>query len=145
MSRKTFAIWFAIFIILQWLLTTPIMGVHSFIELLTMVILALLLSSILGIVYVGLICYDNIPDLWRYFFNNMQWLDIHSHGIGTPGFSYNSFWLTDVQLLISAIVVIIHLYFCYKRCKNIGISAWWILVPLYNPFVLLYRKSNSDG
>lgn len=146
MSRKTFTIWFAIFIILQWLLTTPLVGTLSFMSsIIAMVILTLLLSSILGFVYVGLICYDNIPDLWCCIFNNMRWLDIHSHGIGTPGFSYDSFWLTYVQLLASAIVVVIHLYFCYKRCKDIGISPWWILVPLYNPFVLLYRKSCSNG
>jgi hypothetical protein len=32
----------------------------------------------------------------------------------------------------------------FKRCKDAGINGWWILVPLYNPFMLLYKKSKSN-
>lgn len=143
MNRKLFAIWFAIFIMLQWPLTTLLMGNYSYIELLLlMVLFALLLSNIFGIVYVGLICYEIIPEIWNYFFHNPQWLKVHSHGIGTPGYSFdNIFWQHEVLLLVLAVVVVIHLFLCAKRCKTIGISVWWILLPLYNPFVLLFRKN----
>ena len=109
-----------------------------------MIFSAFLFSNILGIVMDVLLCYDNIPDLWCYFFNENTWLARHNHGIGTTSFSYDSFWISDVLLLAFAIVVIIHLVFCFKRCKDIGISGWWCLVPLFNPIALLLRKSFSE-
>ena len=26
-----------------------------------------------------------------------------------------------------------------KRCRNLNLSGWWVLVPIFNPFVLLFR------
>jgi len=144
MSRRSFAIWFAIFILLQWFVMTPFVGIHNLLEMvIAMIISAFLFSNILGIVMVGLICYDNIPDLCCYFFNEESWLAKHSHGIGTMNFSYDEFWISDAMLLAFAIVVMIHLVLCFKRCKDIGISRWWSLVPLYNPIMLLFKKSKS--
>lgn len=142
MSRKAFAIWFAIFILLQWLLTSPLVGIHSIIELfLSMVIIAIMLSNILGIVFAGLICYKQIPEIWSYLFNRSQWLEANFLGVNPSDINYGLFfWLHDVLPLVIVLVIMLHLFLCGKRCKTIGISAWWILVPLYNPFVLLFRK-----
>ena len=146
MSRRSFTIWFAIFILLQWFVMASFVGIHSLIEMvLSMIVSAILFSNILGIVIVGFICYENLPDLWCYFFNEDMWLAKHGHGIGTPSFSYDWSWISDAMLLAFAIVVIIHLVLCFKRCKKIGISGWWILVPLYNPIMLLYKKSKADS
>lgn len=142
MSRKAFAIWFAIFILLQWLLTSPLVGIHSIIELfLSMVIIAIMLSNILGIVFAGLICYKQIPEIWSYIFHRSQWLEANFLGVNPSDINYDLvFWLRDVLPLFIVLIIVLHLFFCGKRCKTIGISAWWILVPLYNPFVLLFRK-----
>lgn len=108
MSRRSFAIWFAIFILLQWFVMTPFVGIHNLLEIvIAMIISAFIFSNILGIVMVGLICYYNIPDLWCYFFNEDTWLAKHSHGIGTPNFSYDGFWISDAMLLAFAISLFI--------------------------------------
>jgi hypothetical protein len=145
MSRKAFAIWFCIFTVMQWFMTTPLVGIHSIIELLFgVVIIAIILSSFLGIAYVGTVLYEKIPQIWLYIFDNPQWVAQHSHGIGTSDFSLDGiFWLGDVLPLFLSLIVILHLFLCAKRCKYLGISVWWVLVPLYNPFVLLFRESNS--
>ncbi len=144
MTRRNFAIWFAIFTLLQWPCLS--VGFYSFIDIIfSMVFMAVFYSNICGIAYIGLSIYYNIPQIWNFLFNGQQWLNQYSHEIGYPGFSFDDvFWSRNVLPLALAIVIAIHLYLCYRRCKTIGIKAWWILVPLYNPFVLLYRKSNKQ-
>ena len=140
MTRRNFAIWFGIFTLLQWPCLS--VGFYSFIDIIfSMVFMAVFFSNICGIAYVGLSLYYNIPQIWHYCFNKQQWLKQYSHEIGYPDFSFDDvFWARNVLPLALAIVIAIHLYLCYRRCKTIGIKAWWILVPLYNPFVLLYKK-----
>lgn len=142
MTRRNFFIWFAIFTLLQW---PYAFSFYSIIDLLlSMIIVAVLLSNILGVVFVGYIYYSIMPQIWLYLFDKQQWLLQYSREIGYPNFSFDDiFWLHEVLPLVLALAVVLHLYFCYKRCKVIGLSPWWILVPLYNPFVLLYRKSNQ--
>lgn len=146
MSRKSFAIWFAVFIMLQWTVMPLLIGIVNspLVLVISLIFSAILFSNIFGIILAGLLCYDNIPDLWRYFYKEDIWIAQHSHGIGTPNFSYDRFWVTDTLLLAFAIVIFIHLLLCLKRCKDAGINGWWILVPLYNPFMLLYKKSKSN-
>ena len=64
MSRRSFAIWFAIFILIQWFVMVSFVGIHSLIEMVLsiMIVSAILFSNILGIVIVGFICYENIPN-----------------------------------------------------------------------------------
>ena len=54
------------------------------------------------------------------------------------------FLLRDVLPLVLALVIIVHLFLCAKRCKDAGISKWWVLVPLYNPIVLMIKKRNEE-
>lgn len=74
-------------------------------------------------------------------FNDDKWLDMYNHGVGKPDFSFEKmFWLHDVVPVVLAFVIILHLYLCARRCKDAGLSVWWILVPLYNPIVLMFIK-----
>ena len=52
--------------------------------------------------------------------------------------------LRDVLPLVLALVIIVHLFLCAKRCKDAGISKWWVLVPLYNPIVLMIKRRNEE-
>lgn len=58
---------------------------------------ALMFSSLFGIIWAGLICCQDMPNVWNYLFNEDKWLDMYSHGIGKPDFSFEKmFWLHDV-------------------------------------------------
>ncbi len=146
MSRKSFIIWFVVFVIIQWPIMMPFSGVRSFEELLfMMVIWALLVSSVLGIAWFGVICYQCVPNIWSYLFEEDKWLEPYRDAIGDPDFSIERiFLLRDVLPLVLAFVIIVHLSLCAKRCKDAGISKWWILVALYNPIVLMIKKRNEE-
>ena len=76
MSRKSFIIWFIVFAILQWPMMMPFPRVHSFEELLFMLVVwALLISSVLGIALFGFICYLSVPNIWSYLFEEDKWLE----------------------------------------------------------------------
>lgn len=142
MSRKSFIIWFVVFAIIQWPMMMPFSGVRSFEELVfMMVVWALSVSSVLGIAWFGVICYQCVPNIWNYLFEKDKWLEPYRHAIGEPGFNIERiFLLRDVLSLVLAFVIIVHLFLCAKRCKDAGISKWWVLVPLYNPIVLMIKK-----
>lgn len=143
MNRKYFAIWFAIFSLLQW----PLAYSHySFIDLiLSMVIMVVMFSNIFGIALVGLILVRKGRELWLYFHDKSLWIKDYGYDFGTERASFDiSFWVYDLLPLVLALAILLHYYFCYKRCKDIGIRTWWILVPLYNPIMLLFKKSKAD-
>ena len=143
MTRRNFAIWFAIFSLLQW----PLAYSHySFIDLiLSMVIMAVMFSNIFGIALVCMILGWKGRELWLYFHDKTLWINDYGSDFVSEGASFDiSFWAYDLLPLVLALFLLLHHYFCYKRCKDMGISVWWILVPLFNPFVLLYRKSNKQ-
>ena len=146
MNRRSFAIWFVVFAIIQWPMMMPFPGVHSFEEMLfMMVVWALSISSVLGIALFGFICYLSVPNIWNYFFEEEKWLEPYRDAIGEPGFSFERiFLLRDVLPMVLAFVIIVHLFLCAKRCKDAGINNWWILVPLYNPIVLMAKRRNEE-
>jgi len=142
MSRRSFIIWFVAFVIIQWPMMSYYPLIRSLLELLAwMFFWALTFSSLFGIIWAGLICCQDVPNVWNYLFNEDKWLNMYSHGVGKPDFSFERmFWLHDVLPVVLAFVIILHLYLCARRCKDAGLSVWWILVPLYNPFVLMFKK-----
>ena len=146
MNRRSFIIWFVVFAIIQWPMMMPFPGIRSVEELVfTLVVWALLFSSVLGIVWFGIICYQCVPNIWKYLFEEDKWLEPYRHAIGEPGFSIERiFLLRDVLPLVLAFVIIVHLFLCVKRCRDAGISKWWVLVPLYNPIVLMIKKRNEE-
>ena len=136
-----FVIWIIGYLLILWMLYGFMFKTGVWEGLITSFLMGtVLLSNILGLVLVGLTCYEDFPDIWLYFFDNGQWLLRHGHGIGTPGFSFEIIFWYHVLSVVLAFVIVLHLYLCAKRCKDAGISVWWILVPLYNPFVLLLKK-----
>lgn len=144
MTRRNFAIWFAIFSLLQW----PVAySFYSFIDLiLSMVIMAVMFSNIFGIALVCMILGWKGRELWLYFHDKSLWVKDYASEFVTEGVGFDiSFWTYDLLPLVLALVILLHHYFCYKRCKDMGISAWWCLVPLYNPIMLLYKKSKADS
>ena len=144
MTRRYFAIWFAIFSLLQW----PLAYSHySFIDLiLSVVIMAVMFSNIFGIALVVMIFGWKVRELWLYFLDKSLWIKDYASDFATEGVGFDiSFWTYDLLPLVLALVILLHHYFCYKRCKYMGIRAWWILVPLYNPIMLLYKKSKADS
>lgn len=56
-------------------------------------------------------------------------------------------WADEIgyRFLVEAVVVnilyVLFLFQCIKRCHDMGRSWWWCLIPLYNPFMLLLKKS----
>lgn len=145
MNRRSFAIWFVVFAVIQWPVMMPFPGIRSFEELVfTLVVWALLFSSVLGMTWFGVICYQCVPNIWNYLFDEDKWLEPYRDAIGEPGFSIERiFLLRDVLPLVLAFVIIVHLFLCAKRCKDAGISKWWALVPLYNPIVLMVKRRNE--
>lgn len=144
MSRRNFAIWFAIFSLLQWpfasLVHYSLIGV-----VLSLVFMAVMFSNIFGIGIAGLILGWKVRELWLYFHDMPLWINYYGSDFVTEGGGFGfSFWGYELLPLCLALVLLLHHYFCYKRCKDMGIKAWWILVPLFNPIVLLYRKSNKQ-
>ena len=142
-GRKAFAIWLALFTMLQWPLVQLGGFNHSVVELIVMMVICAVLSScIIGIIFHGIGIIYGIIGLWTYYFDHSQWLMTHGHGIGTPGFSFERiFWNESVLSLLMALLLTVHFYICIRRCKDAGKSAWWSLIPLYNPFMLLLLKS----
>lgn len=142
MNRITFAIWFGVFILSQFPFT--LIFATSLLEMvLAMFFSAILLSNIIGIGVVCYICYDKIQDWWLYFSNYGQWLDIHSDVVCEGDSFFTLFMLSDISIVAFALLIIVHLIICVKRCRVIGISRWCVLVPLYNPFALLFRTTSS--
>lgn len=143
MTRRNFAIWFAIFSLLQWPLAYSF---YSFIDLiLSMVIMAVMFSNIFGIALVCMILGWKGRELWLYFHDKSLWIKDYASEFVTEGVGFDiSFWTYDLLPLVLALVILLHHFLCYKRCKDIGISTWWILVPLYNPIMLLFKKSKVD-
>ena len=144
MSRKTFAIWFAIFIILQLPISNFFPQNNSIIEvLLLMIVLGIIRGNIMGLVYIILKFLHAFKDLDLYF-SNPNWFHLRYHNYYQQGGTDTMIiWMEDMIPFLLSCIVILHLYISAKRCKDIGISAWWILVPLFNPLVLLFRKSSS--
>lgn len=144
MNRKYYIICVVLFVLLQW----PWAGAvaKSFIELpLAMVLSALLLSNILGMVLGFVSLFDAFPDIWLNMFDNDQWLLNHSHSIGSPGVSYEAiFWSNDIVPILLAIFISLYFYASIKRCKYLGLSPWWCLVPLYNPIALLLKEPKKE-
>ena len=144
MTRRNFAIWFALFSLSQWPFASLVH--YSFIDMvLSLVFMAVMFSNIFGIGLAGLIFGWKVRELWLYFYDKPLWINDYASDFVSEGARLDiSFWAYDLLPLVLALVLLLHHYFCYKRCKDMGIKAWWILVPLFNPIVLLYRKSNKQ-
>lgn len=152
MSRKMYAIWLGILFILLWPWASMIFGVgYNIVELIaTLLFSTLLFTSPLVIIVIGpswIYCTDVISDLWMYWFNADKWLKIHSQSIRgdfNPESEMMFLWEKDILPLLFTlyitILVALHFWFSVKRCKRIGVNWWWAVVPVYNPFVLLFRK-----
>lgn len=147
-GRKEFAIWLVIFILLQLPWTYDEFGnVDFYYEMLVpfMIVWTTLLSGIFGIVLAGLDFYESVTEIYTYLFNESKWIGMHSHGIWMPGFSFEKlFFESCVYPLLMSFFLAIHFYFCVRRCKDAGISAWWALLHLYNPFMLLIKRSKIE-
>lgn len=48
------------------------------------------------------------------------------------------------EYTISIMILSSYLLICMCRCRIIGVSRWWCLVPLYNPIKLLLWESEED-
>ena len=49
-------------------------------------------------------------------------------------------------LVLSIILDILFVFYCFqciKRCRDMGRSGWYSLIPFYNPFVLLFKKGQE--
>lgn len=111
-----------------------------------MVIMAVMFSNIFGIALVVMIFGWKGRELWLYFLDKSLWIKDYASDFATEGVGFDiSFWIYDILPLVLAIVILLHHYLCYKRCKNMGIRGWWFLVPLNNSIILLYKKSKADG
>lgn len=142
-----YAIWFALFVLLLYMHIALPYDIHTTMEeqMVTMVIVAVgavLFSNGLGLVSAFCWLYDGFSDLWMLHFNENQWLVSHGTGIGPHGFSYEKIVEGDITDVVLGLFVILNLLFSAKRCKQIGVSMWWALVPLYNPIALLVKISN---
>lgn len=145
MNRKYFAIWFAIFTLLQWFSTTSFGGVHFLLEMvLIMVVFAVVFGNIIGLIPFYYALRHAFND-FRLYHINSSWFRLR-YQYDYPSEVSDTFilWHEDILPMLLSGVVILHLYISAKRCKNIGISAWWSLVPLYNPIMLLFKKSKAD-
>ena len=108
---------------------------------LSIVFIAIVTSNILGILLFIFCLYESICDVTEYFFHYIDWTEIHRHSII---FLEKS----DVQILLESdvfslgipLLILLHLFLSAKRCKNLGISSWWVLVPLYSPIALIFKK-----
>ena len=145
MNRKYYLIWFVIYTLLQWPLMSYFPLTHSILMMLiTMLFFAIVLGNIIGLVPIIRALRHAYNDFSLYLSNPNEF-----HASYQSDYPYDIsntmiLWKTDIFPLLISCVVLLHLYMSAKRCKNIGISTWWCLVPLYNPIVLMFRKSKAD-
>lgn len=139
MSRKAYRIWFGVFTLVQFLWVG--FGFHyNLIELLIGLVLgAILMSGIFGLAVLLWGIYEEVVQWWLYAFDNDKWLELYDYGVGIEGFSYESIVIKTVLALVFLLCIAVHLWLSARRCKDIGVSKWRCLIPLYNPIVLLYK------
>ena len=56
-----------------------------------------------------------------------------------PSESYEYFYLA----IIVDIMFILYVFQCIKRCHDMGRSWWFSMIPLFNPYALLFCKSKD--
>ena len=50
-----------------------------------------------------------------------------------------------MSLMLAYLVIVVGMYLqMIKRCHDIGKSGWWVLVPIFNPFFLLFEKGEDN-
>jgi len=146
MTRKYYAIWFAIFTLLQWFSTASFGGVFFLLEMvLIMIVFAVIFGNAIGLIPIYHALRHAFYD-FRLYLTNSSWFRL-SYQNDYPSEVSDTFvlWQEDILPLLLSSAVLLHLYISAKRCKNIGISSWWCLVPLYNPIMLLFKKSKADS
>ena len=50
-----------------------------------------------------------------------------------------------MSLMLAYLVIVVGMYLqMIKRCHDVGKSGWWVLVPIFNPFFLLFEKGEDN-
>ena len=65
-------------------------------------------------------------------------IDSFKWGYEVGGYSF------FVESLIVVAAYIIYMIQCIRRCHDLGRKWWFCLIPFYNPFVLLFGKTNKE-
>lgn len=87
---------------------------------------------------------------YEYFLSNAFYLIFYlpfallSTGDFFSKYSIFSFILSSLFLVICVGWNIVLIFQGIKRCHDVGYSGWFILIPLFNPFYLLFVEGN-DG
>ena len=119
----------------------PVVFLEMFI---VVVVILILISNVAGLGLALLKLFHVLSDVKMWIYDDEQWFMKHSHGIGTEGFSFESFLEHDILVMAMAFIIFAHLLLSAKRCKEKGVSAWLALIPLYNPLGLFYKKKNHS-
>ena len=70
--------------------------------------------------------------LWIYALSTFCW---------GPNIGYGFF----LETIMIAVFYVLYIIQCIRRCHDMGRSWWFCLIPLYNPFALLFSKSADQG
>lgn len=150
MKRKVFALWFLCYIILLWPMVKKSYNDSHFwlfrqsiiVQIDATIVAALTYANIYGIVpiykesrrvYKDISLYLNQRNYWqtRYRKDDTKYSD------------WQILLKKDVLPVVSAIAILVNLILAAMRCKDAGVCWWRCLIPLYNPFILLIKKSND--
>lgn len=57
----------------------------------------------------------------------------------------SSLAVDSIPLLITSLfagfLLVVYIFQCMKRCRDMGVNVLWCFVPIFNPFVMLVMKS----
>ena len=57
----------------------------------------------------------------------------------------SSLAVDSIPLLITSLfagfLLVVYIFQCMKRCRDMGINVLWCFLPIFNPFVMLVMKS----
>ena len=90
------------------------------------------MSEILGLA--GLLTgFAPLPLILLYDAAYVSWIMAYTVGYG--------FFAEAILLLV---LYVLYLFQCVKRCRDMGRSWYFCLIPFYNPFVLLWREGKKE-